>query len=56
MARPYKYICRGGWGPSPPLQIVFKIIPEIVLIEIDSKTVQKIEKFLPQAFNEVNNM
>jgi len=27
-------ICRGGWGPGPPLQIFFQIIEKIKLIQI----------------------
>ena len=27
-------ICRGGWVPGPPQQIIFKIFQEIHLIEI----------------------
>ena len=55
MARPYKCICRGGWGPGPPQQIIFKIIQEIHLIEIDLQNSLKNDKFLSQAFDEVNN-
>ena len=55
MARPYKCICRGGWGPGPPQQIIFKIIQEIQLIEIDLQNSLKNDKFLSQAFDEVNN-
>ena len=48
-------ICRGGWGPGPPQQIIFKIIQEIHLIEIDLQNSLKNDKFLSQAFDEVNN-
>ena len=38
---PYKSISRGRWRPGPALQIVFKIIPVILLIQKELQNISK---------------
>jgi len=43
---PKNAICRGGSSPHPPLQIIFKFMSEVHLIQINTKTCKKVI-FLP---------
>ena len=42
---PKNAICRGGSSPHPPLQIIFKFMSEVHLIQINTKTCKKSEIF-----------